>query len=162
MEEGLLGSGRGEIHRALLGQARGRPRFPAGGPPPDRRGGPAVQDAAIQARRRLGPGPAPGHPRPAHEGDPAARRADGCPAGPAAAVPPASVPPSSGAAASAPAAGGRPPAPPAGAAGTAAAPPVGAPAAALPLPAAIKSALETETGKGSTDAGFWSGTFRSA
>lgn len=82
----------------------------------------------------------------------------------AAAAAPKSAPP---AAPAGPPAGGKvaaPPAAPAAPASSAAAPaaPAAAPAVAqpLPLPAAVKSALESFDGKKSSDASFWSGTFR--
>ena len=45
-----------EVHRGVLRQARRR-RLQAGDLPPHRRRRPAVQDAAVQARGRFGPGP---------------------------------------------------------------------------------------------------------
>ncbi|MEP6993783.1 MAG: GWxTD domain-containing protein [Acidobacteriota bacterium] len=62
-------------------------------------------------------------------------------------------------------AGKGPAAAPAAAAPAAPAPAAGAPAAslqAIPLPAAVKTALQAADGKGPSDAAFWSGTFRSA
>ena len=82
------------------------------------------------------------------------------PAGAPAVAPPATAGAARPPAAGAPAAG----APPAGApaAGApAAAPPPPAPAAALPLPDAVKSALQAAAPKGAGEAGFWSGVFRS-
>jgi GWxTD domain-containing protein len=66
---------------------------------------------------------------------------------PAAAAPKSGAPAAAGAGA------------PAAAAGAAAA---AAPASTQPLPAAVKTALEGVAGKTTGDAGFWSGTFRSA
>jgi GWxTD domain-containing protein len=78
-----------------------------------------------------------------------------------AAAPAAAAPaPAAGAAAAAPKAG----APAAGATGAPGGTPALAAAAApvQPLPAAVKTALEGTAGKPTGDAGFWSGTFRSA
>jgi GWxTD domain-containing protein len=77
-------------------------------------------------------------------------------AAPAAAAPAAGAPAAGAAAAGAPAAAGKAPAAAAGAAAAA------APVATQPLPAAVKTALEGVAGKTTGDAGFWSGTFRSA
>ena len=88
---------------------------------------------------------------------PSAGAPAGAPPAPgAAAKPPAGGAPATGAPATGAPAGG---APAAGA--PAAAPPPPAPAAALPLPDAVKSALQTAAPKGTGEAGFWSGVFRS-
>jgi GWxTD domain-containing protein len=81
------------------------------------------------------------------------------PAGATAAAPgrPGGAPATSGA----PAAGGAPATGAPAAAGAAAAAPPPPPAAALPLPDAVKSALVASAPKGSGEAGFWSGVFRS-
>ncbi len=63
--------------------------------------------------------------------------------------------------AAAPAPGVAAAAPPAGAAGAAGAAAPPAPAPVLPLPAAVKTALESAPGAVAGEAGFWSGTFRS-
>ena len=54
------------------------------------------------------------------------------------------------------------PAAPAAVTGAGAAATAPAPAPTMPLPAAVKSALEGVAGKATGEAGFWSGTFRSA
>ncbi len=73
--------GRREVHRALLGEAGSQPRHapervPGRGGPQDRGRGPAVQDVALQAGRRLRPRPAPHRARDAEPRGAAAARTD--------------------------------------------------------------------------------------